>query len=168
MFAAYRPLVSTLAGLMLSNIGLISSNAVEYSIVNKYLLTMAVPLLLFSADLRYAAIRQTSIQAAVQVTAALQHQTWHRLIPHKCNGRLYAPSCRLTGGYLRTQAVCLWLSWWDQLLQLLGPWLLSRRCLSWTWVWMAGRYSTLVLPSVAANKAIVICAAVSVITKYAY
>ncbi|KAL3143469.1 hypothetical protein ABBQ38_002280 [Trebouxia sp. C0009 RCD-2024] len=46
------PLVSTLAGLLMSNVGLISSNAVEYSIVNKYLLTMAVPLLLFSADLR--------------------------------------------------------------------------------------------------------------------
>lgn len=49
---ACRPLVSTLAGLILSNVGLISPTAVEYSIVNKYLLTIAVPLLLFSADLR--------------------------------------------------------------------------------------------------------------------
>ncbi len=48
----HRPLVSTLAGLVLSNLGLISPNAIEYSIVNKYLLTMAVPLLLLSADLR--------------------------------------------------------------------------------------------------------------------
>ena len=48
-----RPLVSTLTGLLMSNVGLISPSALEYSIVNKYLLTMAVPLLLFSADLRY-------------------------------------------------------------------------------------------------------------------
>lgn len=46
------PLVSTLAGLLLSNLGLISANAPEYTIVNKYLLTLAVPLLLLSADLR--------------------------------------------------------------------------------------------------------------------
>lgn len=46
------PLVSTLAGLVLSNVGVVSPNAPEYAIVNKYLLTLAVPLLLFSADLR--------------------------------------------------------------------------------------------------------------------
>lgn len=51
-FVSLRPLVSTLAGLLLSNLGLISANAPEYTIVNKYLLTLAVPLLLLSADLR--------------------------------------------------------------------------------------------------------------------
>lgn len=46
------PLVATLVGLLLSNFGLISSNAPQYGVVNKFLLPLAVPLLLFTADMR--------------------------------------------------------------------------------------------------------------------
>ncbi|CAM8911809.1 unnamed protein product [Rhodiola kirilowii] len=45
-------LVSTLVGLAASNIGIVSCEAPAYSIVMEYLLPMAVPLLLFRADLR--------------------------------------------------------------------------------------------------------------------
>ncbi|KAJ7299633.1 hypothetical protein O6H91_Y188800 [Diphasiastrum complanatum] len=45
-------LVSTLAGLLASNVGLISSNAPAYVVVNTYLLPLAVPLLLYAADMR--------------------------------------------------------------------------------------------------------------------
>lgn len=45
-------LVSTLIGLAASNLGIISSEAKAYSIVKEFLLPLAVPLLLFRADLR--------------------------------------------------------------------------------------------------------------------
>jgi uncharacterized membrane protein len=45
-------LVSTLVGLVASNVGLIASEAPAYAIVNGYLLPLAVPLLLFAADMR--------------------------------------------------------------------------------------------------------------------
>ncbi|PQQ20611.1 uncharacterized protein Pyn_13622 [Prunus yedoensis var. nudiflora] len=45
-------LVSTLIGLAASNLGIISSNAPAFSIVLEFLLPMAVPLLLYRADLR--------------------------------------------------------------------------------------------------------------------
>ncbi|KAL7229801.1 hypothetical protein ACSBR2_008371 [Camellia fascicularis] len=45
-------LVSTLVGLAASNLGIISSEAPAYAIVLEFLLPMAVPLLLFRADLR--------------------------------------------------------------------------------------------------------------------
>lgn len=48
----YRPLVATLLGLMLSNLGIIPSNAPEYGVVNSFLLPLAIPLVLLSADLR--------------------------------------------------------------------------------------------------------------------
>ncbi|KAF6162186.1 hypothetical protein GIB67_008315 [Kingdonia uniflora] len=44
--------VSTLIGLLASNIGIISYDAPVYSVVMEYLLQMAIPLLLFKADLR--------------------------------------------------------------------------------------------------------------------
>ena len=44
--------MATLVGLLLSNFGVISSNAPQYSVVNKFLLPLAVPLLLFTADMR--------------------------------------------------------------------------------------------------------------------
>jgi len=44
--------VATLLGLLLSNFGAIPSNAPQYGVVNKFLLPLAVPLLLFTADLR--------------------------------------------------------------------------------------------------------------------
>lgn len=47
-----RPLVATLLGLLMSNLGLIPSTAPQYDVVNKYLLPLAVPLLLFTADIR--------------------------------------------------------------------------------------------------------------------
>ncbi|KAK9811913.1 hypothetical protein WJX72_012330 [[Myrmecia] bisecta] len=47
------PLVATLVGLALSNLGVIPSDApAVYGTVNKYLLPLAVPLLLYSADLK--------------------------------------------------------------------------------------------------------------------
>ena len=45
-------LVSILVGLAASNLGIISSEAPAYGIVMKFLLPLAVPLLLFRADLR--------------------------------------------------------------------------------------------------------------------
>ncbi|KAF6157669.1 hypothetical protein GIB67_037242 [Kingdonia uniflora] len=45
-------LVSTLVGLAASNLGIISCEAPAYTVVMDYLLPMAVPLLLFKADLR--------------------------------------------------------------------------------------------------------------------
>ena len=44
--------MSTLVGLVLSNVALIPSNAPQYATVNRFLLPLAVPLLLFTADLR--------------------------------------------------------------------------------------------------------------------
>lgn len=46
------PLVSTLIGLAASNLGLIPCEAPAYTVVNRFLLPLAVPLLLFAADLR--------------------------------------------------------------------------------------------------------------------
>lgn len=46
------PLVATLVGLAASNLGIIASEAKAYSIVLEYLLPLAVPLLLFRADIR--------------------------------------------------------------------------------------------------------------------
>lgn len=44
--------MSTLIGLAASNLGIISSNAPAFSIVLEFLLPLAVPLLLYRADLR--------------------------------------------------------------------------------------------------------------------
>ncbi|XP_057526162.1 uncharacterized protein LOC130805408 [Amaranthus tricolor] len=46
------PLVATLVGLAASNLGIIASEAKAYSVVMEFLLPLAVPLLLFRADLR--------------------------------------------------------------------------------------------------------------------
>lgn len=46
------PLVSTLIGLALSNLGVLPAAAPAYTVVNKFLLPLAVPLLLFSADIK--------------------------------------------------------------------------------------------------------------------
>ncbi|GAQ88782.1 hypothetical protein KFL_004590040 [Klebsormidium nitens] len=46
------PLVSTLIGLALSNLGVLPAAAPAYAVVNKFLLPLAVPLLLFSADIK--------------------------------------------------------------------------------------------------------------------
>ena len=50
--AVYRALVATLIGLLMSNFGLIPFDAAQYAVVNKMLLPLAIPMLLFSADLR--------------------------------------------------------------------------------------------------------------------
>lgn len=44
--------MATLIGLALSNLGVIPCEAPEYAVVNKMLLPLAIPMLLFSADLR--------------------------------------------------------------------------------------------------------------------
>lgn len=46
------PLVATLVGLAASNLGITASEAKAYSVVMEFLLPLAVPLLLFRADLR--------------------------------------------------------------------------------------------------------------------
>ena len=49
----YRPMVSTLVGILLSNSGVIPCNSpTVYGLINKYMLPLAIPMLLFSADLR--------------------------------------------------------------------------------------------------------------------
>lgn len=45
-------IVSILIGLAASNLGVIASESVAYSVVLEFLLPLAVPLLLFKADLR--------------------------------------------------------------------------------------------------------------------
>lgn len=45
-------LVSTLVGLAASNVGLVAADSPTYTIVNRFLLPLAVPLLLFAADMR--------------------------------------------------------------------------------------------------------------------
>lgn len=45
-------LVSTLVGLAASNLGIVSCEAPAYEVVSQFLLPLAVPLLLFRADLR--------------------------------------------------------------------------------------------------------------------
>ena len=45
-------LVSTLVGLAASNLGIIASEAAAYDVVLEFLLPLAVPLLLFRADMR--------------------------------------------------------------------------------------------------------------------
>ncbi len=59
------PLVSTLVGLLFTNAGIVSgSNApAVYDTVNKFILPLAIPLLLFSADLRccHSLARQLSV-----------------------------------------------------------------------------------------------------------
>ena len=57
-------LVATLVGLALSNIGLIPCDAVEYGIVNQWLLPLAVPMLLLSADLRKV-LKDTGAQCLI-------------------------------------------------------------------------------------------------------
>lgn len=46
------PLVATLVGLAASNLGIIASEAKAYSVVMEFLLPLAVPLLLYRADIR--------------------------------------------------------------------------------------------------------------------
>lgn len=45
-------LVATLIGLAFSNIGIMSCDAPQYSVVNTFLLPLAIPMLLLSANLR--------------------------------------------------------------------------------------------------------------------
>ena len=44
--------VATLCGLLMSNLGVIPCSAAEYSVVNGYLLPLAIPMLLYSANLK--------------------------------------------------------------------------------------------------------------------
>ena len=62
--------MATLLGLLLSNIGIISCEAPQYAIVNSYLLPLAIPLLLFSADLQRV-LRDTGTLLPIFVAGAL-------------------------------------------------------------------------------------------------
>ena len=50
--ASWQCNCSTLFGLALGNLGVLPPEAAVYGVVNAYLLPLAVPLLLFAADLR--------------------------------------------------------------------------------------------------------------------
>ena len=65
-----RPLVATLAGLALTTVGALPSASPAYAAVNSRLLPLAVPLLLFSADLRRAARDARALLPAFAVGAA--------------------------------------------------------------------------------------------------
>ena len=65
-----RPLVSTLVGLALSNLGVIPASAPSvYGTVNKFLLPLAVPLLLLAADMRKVITHTGQLLAAFVVGA---------------------------------------------------------------------------------------------------
>jgi uncharacterized membrane protein len=57
------PLVATLVGLLFSNLGIIGGPkaAGVYSVVNSFILPLAIPLLLFSADLRSGPLRLSKL-----------------------------------------------------------------------------------------------------------
>lgn len=59
--------MATLIGLTLSNVGITSPAAPQYAIVNSYLLPLAIPLLLFSANLRDV-IQDTGMSHMKQAT----------------------------------------------------------------------------------------------------
>ena len=63
------PLVSTLIGLLFSNLGLVGGvhAGTVYDTVNKFILPLAIPLLLYSADLRYWSTHQPAISFSWQV-----------------------------------------------------------------------------------------------------
>ena len=46
------PITTMIASLILSNIGIIPSSSSVYNVINKFLLPLAIPLLLLDADLR--------------------------------------------------------------------------------------------------------------------
>lgn len=50
--AVCSALVATLAGMFLANVGILPPGAHELEVVYKFMLPLAIPLLLFSADLR--------------------------------------------------------------------------------------------------------------------
>ena len=62
--------VATLCGLVMSNIGIIPCEAPQYTIVNSYLLPLAIPLLLFSADLQRV-LRDTGSLLPIFITGSL-------------------------------------------------------------------------------------------------
>lgn len=68
--------MATLIGLLLSNFGAIPSNAPQYGVVNKFLLPLAVPLLLLTADLRCVAVALDGLQDQREARH-LQGQLWN-------------------------------------------------------------------------------------------
>lgn len=72
-------LVATLVGLTLSNVGIMSCEAPQYGVVNSYLLPLAIPMLLLSANMR----------DVLSDTGAVHHshdraQYLHRSCRHAC------------------------------------------------------------------------------------
>lgn len=62
--------VATLCGLLLSNVGAIPYEAAAYGVVNSYLLPLAIPLLLFSSDLKRV-VADTGMLLPVFITGSL-------------------------------------------------------------------------------------------------
>ncbi|KAH0937831.1 hypothetical protein HID58_005292 [Brassica napus] len=69
-------LVSTLIGLAASNLGVISSDSPAFAIVLNFLLPLAVPLLLFRADLRLATTVGTALAYYLVPMRALGPDSW--------------------------------------------------------------------------------------------
>lgn len=106
-------LIATLCGLLLSNVGVIAADAPQYAIVNGYLLPLAIPMLLFSADLQRV-IRDTGqllpvfvVGAAATVLATLAAIAVVPLSPLGPNGwKIAAALCaRHIGGAINYVAV---------------------------------------------------------------
>ena len=106
-------LIATLCGLLLSNVGIIASDAPQYAVVNSYLLPLAIPMLLFSADLQRV-LRDTGqllpvfvVGAAATVLATLAAITIVPLSPLGPNGwKIAAALCaRHIGGAINYVAV---------------------------------------------------------------
>ena len=71
-------LVSTLVGLAASNLGIISCEAPAYSVVLNFLLPLAVPLLLFRADLRRVIQSTGALLMAFLIGSG--HMCWYCII----------------------------------------------------------------------------------------
>ncbi|KAH0896957.1 hypothetical protein HID58_046525 [Brassica napus] len=69
-------LVSTLIGLAASNLGVISSDSPAFAVVLNFLLPLAVPLLLFRADLRLATTVGTALAYYLVPMRALGPDSW--------------------------------------------------------------------------------------------
>ena len=115
--ALSAPVVTTLTGLLLSNLGVIPNAAPAYDVVNGFLLPFSVPLLLFGADLRRV-VRDTGrlliafLIGAAAVVAGTLLALWLFPQPHlgDGSGKMAAALCsRHIGGAVNYVACCSFL-----------------------------------------------------------
>ena len=115
--ALSAPVVTTLTGLLLSNLGVIPTAAPAYDVVNGFLLPFSVPLLLFGADLRRV-VRDTGrlliafLIGAAAVVGGTMLALWLFPQPHLGDGswKMAAALCsRHIGGAVNYVACCSFL-----------------------------------------------------------